>query len=75
MTVGFFDLLRFGSISSALSPVRSSILDDKTEVILLQKLNEPLPLESLRRDPPKTAFTSNTGVCACVSFIFTVYIL
>ncbi|XP_049901251.1 polycystin-1 [Epinephelus moara] len=40
----------------------SSILGDKTEVILLQKLNEPLPLESVRRDPPKTAFTSNTVV-------------
>ncbi|KAK5866300.1 hypothetical protein PBY51_020501 [Eleginops maclovinus] len=40
----------------------SSIFGDKTEVILLQKLNEPLPLESLRRDPPKTAFTSNTVV-------------
>ncbi len=46
--------------------VRSSIFGDKTEVILLQKLNEPLPLESVRRDPPKTAFTSNTGVCVCV---------
>lgn len=31
-------------------------------MILLQKLNEPHPLESVRRDPPKTAFTSNTGV-------------
>ncbi|XP_029354299.1 polycystin-1 isoform X2 [Echeneis naucrates] len=41
----------------------SSILGDKTEVILL---HEPLPLESDRRDPPKTAFTSNsvvTDVC------------
>uniref|UniRef100_A0A3Q3J8M2 Polycystic kidney disease 1a n=1 Tax=Monopterus albus TaxID=43700 RepID=A0A3Q3J8M2_MONAL len=38
----------------------SSIFGDKTEVILLQKLNEPLPLETVRRDPPKTAFTSNT---------------
>ncbi|KAG7487036.1 polycystin-1 [Solea senegalensis] len=40
----------------------SSIFGDKTEVILLQKLNEPLPLESVRRDPPKTAFISNTVV-------------
>uniref|UniRef100_A0A3Q3GM75 Polycystin 1, transient receptor potential channel interacting n=1 Tax=Kryptolebias marmoratus TaxID=37003 RepID=A0A3Q3GM75_KRYMA len=40
----------------------SSIFGDKTEVILLQKLNEPHPLESVRRDPPKTAFTSNTVV-------------
>lgn len=40
----------------------SSIFGDKTEVILLQKLNEPLPLETVRRDPPKTAFTSNTVV-------------
>uniref|UniRef100_A0A3Q1JAV5 Uncharacterized protein n=1 Tax=Anabas testudineus TaxID=64144 RepID=A0A3Q1JAV5_ANATE len=39
-----------------------SIFGDKTEVILLQKLNEPLPLELVRRDPPKTAFTSNTVV-------------
>ncbi|XP_071359441.1 polycystin-1 isoform X3 [Trachinotus anak] len=41
----------------------SSILGDKTEVILL---HEPLPLESDRRNPPKTAFTSNsvvTDVC------------
>ncbi|XP_023267629.1 polycystin-1 [Seriola lalandi dorsalis] len=37
----------------------SSILGDKTEVILL---HEPLPLESDRRNPPKTAFTSNTVV-------------
>uniref|UniRef100_A0A3B3UL01 Polycystin-1-like n=1 Tax=Poecilia latipinna TaxID=48699 RepID=A0A3B3UL01_9TELE len=34
----------------------------ETEVILLQKLSEPLTLESIRRDPPKTAFTSNTGL-------------
>ncbi|XP_072318379.1 polycystin-1 [Eucyclogobius newberryi] len=40
----------------------SSIFGDKTEVILLQKLNEPLPLETVRRDPPKTAFESNTVV-------------
>ncbi|MEQ2226566.1 hypothetical protein ILYODFUR_028672, partial [Ilyodon furcidens] len=40
----------------------SSIFGDKTEVILLQKLSEPLTLESIRRDPPKTAFTSNTVV-------------
>ncbi|XP_028300590.1 polycystin-1 isoform X2 [Gouania willdenowi] len=40
----------------------SSIFGDKTEVILLQKLNDPLPLESIRRDPPKSAFTSNTVV-------------
>ncbi|KAM4584954.1 polycystin-1 [Odontesthes bonariensis] len=40
----------------------SSIFGDKTEVILLQKLSEPLPLETIRRDPPKTAFTSNTVV-------------
>ncbi|KAJ0050432.1 hypothetical protein NL108_003655, partial [Boleophthalmus pectinirostris] len=40
----------------------SSIFGDKTEVILLHKLNEPLPLETVRRDPPKTAFTSNTVV-------------
>ncbi|XP_047434663.1 polycystin-1 [Mugil cephalus] len=44
----------------------SSLLEDKTEVILLQKSSEPLPLESVRRDPPKTAFTSTavvTDVC------------
>ncbi|XP_056135511.1 LOW QUALITY PROTEIN: polycystin-1 [Lampris incognitus] len=40
----------------------SSIFGDKTEVILLQKLNEPLSSVSVRRDPPKTAFTSNTVV-------------
>ncbi|XP_053712172.1 polycystin-1-like [Synchiropus splendidus] len=40
----------------------SSIFGDKTEVILLPKLNDPLPLESARRDPPKNAFTSNTIV-------------
>ncbi|KAF7223722.1 polycystin-1 isoform X2 [Nothobranchius furzeri] len=40
----------------------SSIFGDKTEVILLQKLSEPDPLESVRRDPPKTAFTANTVV-------------
>ncbi|KAM9314500.1 polycystin-1 [Pholidichthys leucotaenia] len=39
-----------------------SIFGDKTEVILLQKLNDPRPLESVRRDPPKAAFTSNTVV-------------
>ncbi|KAG5854076.1 hypothetical protein ANANG_G00033690 [Anguilla anguilla] len=38
----------------------SSIFGDKTEVILLQKLNEPLPPGAVRRDPPKTAFTSRT---------------
>uniref|UniRef100_A0A3B4ATD7 Uncharacterized protein n=1 Tax=Periophthalmus magnuspinnatus TaxID=409849 RepID=A0A3B4ATD7_9GOBI len=43
----------------------SSIFGDKTEVILLQKLNEPLPLETVRRDPPKTAFTSNTVTDVC----------
>ena len=56
------DLFGFHVISIACLCVRSSILGDKTEVILLQKLNEPLSLESGRRDPPKTAFTSNTGV-------------
>uniref|UniRef100_A0AAV2LKY9 Uncharacterized protein n=1 Tax=Knipowitschia caucasica TaxID=637954 RepID=A0AAV2LKY9_KNICA len=40
----------------------SSIFGDKTEVILLQKFHEPLPLETVRRDPPKTAFMSNTVV-------------
>ncbi|XP_056892608.1 polycystin-1 isoform X3 [Takifugu flavidus] len=40
----------------------SSIFEDQTEVILLQKHHEPLPLESVRRDPPRTAFTSNTVV-------------
>ncbi|XP_077461763.1 polycystin-1 isoform X2 [Stigmatopora argus] len=40
----------------------SSILEDNTEVILLQKINEPLPMESHRREPPKTAFSSNTVV-------------
>ncbi|KAJ8246237.1 hypothetical protein GJAV_G00265340 [Gymnothorax javanicus] len=38
----------------------SSIFGDKTEVILLQKLNEPLPPGVVRREPPKTAFTSRT---------------
>ncbi|KAG7491421.1 hypothetical protein MATL_G00003380 [Megalops atlanticus] len=38
----------------------SSIFGDKTEVILLQKLNEPLPAGAVRREPPKTAFTSRT---------------
>ncbi|KAJ8283455.1 hypothetical protein COCON_G00023050 [Conger conger] len=38
----------------------SSIFGDKTEVILLQKLNEPLPPGAVRREPPKTAFTSRT---------------
>uniref|UniRef100_A0A8C9SAB2 Polycystic kidney disease 1a n=1 Tax=Scleropages formosus TaxID=113540 RepID=A0A8C9SAB2_SCLFO len=44
----------------------SSIFGDKTEVILLQKLNEPLPTGAVRREPPKTAFTSRavmTDVC------------
>ncbi|XP_034544722.1 polycystin-1 [Notolabrus celidotus] len=40
----------------------SSILDDKTEVILLQKPSEPFLPGSMRRDPPKTAFISNTVV-------------
>lgn len=40
---------------------RLSILGDKTEVILRQQLNEPLPLDTVRRDPPKKAFISNTG--------------
>ncbi|XP_061687147.1 polycystin-1 isoform X1 [Syngnathoides biaculeatus] len=40
----------------------ASIFDDNTEVILLQKINDPLPLESVRREPPKTAFSSNTVV-------------
>ncbi|XP_076845460.1 polycystin-1 isoform X2 [Brachyhypopomus gauderio] len=42
----------------------SSIFGDKTEVILLQKMNEPPAV--MRRDPPKTAFTSRavvTDVC------------
>ncbi|XP_061844132.2 polycystin-1 [Nerophis lumbriciformis] len=38
----------------------SSILEDNTEVILLQKMNEPL--DYVRREPPKTAFSSNTVV-------------
>ncbi|XP_048871457.1 polycystin-1 isoform X2 [Brienomyrus brachyistius] len=44
----------------------SSIFGDKTEVILLQKMNEPLPPGVVRREPPKTAFTSPftiTDVC------------
>lgn len=68
----FGDLPWFHAISIACVCVRSSILGDKTEVILLQKLNEPLSLESGRRDPPKTAFTSNTGelfVCVCVEVL------
>uniref|UniRef100_A0A671KDU4 Polycystin-1-like n=1 Tax=Sinocyclocheilus anshuiensis TaxID=1608454 RepID=A0A671KDU4_9TELE len=40
----------------------SSIFGDKTEVILLQKMNEPVPCGTFRRDPPKTAFTSRTVV-------------
>ncbi|XP_077428176.1 polycystin-1 [Vanacampus margaritifer] len=40
----------------------SSILEDNTEVILLQKINDPLPFESVRREPPRTAFSSNTVV-------------
>ncbi|XP_039541161.1 polycystin-1 [Pimephales promelas] len=40
----------------------SSIFGDKTEVILLQKMNEPVPCAAFRRDPPKTAFTSRTVV-------------
>nr|XP_015215450.1 PREDICTED: polycystin-1 [Lepisosteus oculatus] len=40
----------------------SSIFGDKTEVILLQKLNEPVPAGTIRRDPPKSAFTSRTVV-------------
>ncbi|TSK18062.1 Polycystin-1 [Bagarius yarrelli] len=39
----------------------SSIFGDKTEVILLQKMSESVPT-TVRRDPPKTAFTSRTGV-------------
>ncbi|KAK3530713.1 hypothetical protein QTP86_033585, partial [Hemibagrus guttatus] len=39
----------------------SSIFGDKTEVILLQKMSEPVPA-AMRRDPPKTAFTSRTVV-------------
>ncbi|XP_065151189.2 polycystin-1 isoform X1 [Paramisgurnus dabryanus] len=40
----------------------SSIFGDKTEVILLQKMNEPVLPAAMRRDPPKTAFTSRTVV-------------
>ncbi|XP_051561683.1 polycystin-1 [Myxocyprinus asiaticus] len=40
----------------------SSIFGDKTEVILLQKMNEPVLPAGVRRDPPKTAFTSRTVV-------------
>ncbi|XP_067115044.1 polycystin-1-like [Osmerus mordax] len=42
----------------------SSILGDKTEVILLQKLSDPLTPGGGRRNPPKTktAFTSNTVI-------------
>ncbi|XP_052462150.1 polycystin-1 [Carassius gibelio] len=40
----------------------SSIFGDKTEVILLQKMNEPVPCAAFRRDPPKNAFTSRTVV-------------
>uniref|UniRef100_A0A3Q2YRT4 Polycystin 1, transient receptor potential channel interacting n=1 Tax=Hippocampus comes TaxID=109280 RepID=A0A3Q2YRT4_HIPCM len=40
----------------------SSILEDNTEVILLQKINDPLPLDAVRREPPRTAFSSNTVV-------------
>ncbi|XP_028828513.1 polycystin-1 isoform X2 [Denticeps clupeoides] len=40
----------------------SSILGDKTEVILLQKLSESQPAAAVRREPPKTAFTNHTVV-------------
>ncbi|TRY86153.1 hypothetical protein DNTS_030211 [Danionella cerebrum] len=40
----------------------SSIFGDKTELILLQKMNDPLPCGTFRREPPKTAFTSRTVV-------------
>ncbi|XP_053471229.1 polycystin-1 [Ictalurus furcatus] len=42
----------------------SSIFGDKTEVILLQKMSEPVPA-AMRRDPPKTAFTSRTVMDVC----------
>ncbi|KAF5895661.1 polycystin-1, partial [Clarias magur] len=42
----------------------SSIFGDKTEVILLQKMSEPVPA-TLRREPPKTAFTSRTVMDVC----------
>ncbi|XP_027034714.2 polycystin-1 isoform X1 [Tachysurus fulvidraco] len=42
----------------------SSIFGDKTEVILLQKMSEPVPA-AIRRDPPKTAFTSRTVTDVC----------
>lgn len=57
---------------SDLCYIRSSILGDKTEVILL---HEPLPLESDRREPPKTAFTSNTGACVCKKKTFLMQLL
>ncbi|XP_062867009.1 polycystin-1 [Trichomycterus rosablanca] len=37
----------------------SSIFGDKTEVILLQKMSDPVPA-AVRKEPPKTAFTSRT---------------
>ncbi|KAL1004887.1 hypothetical protein UPYG_G00051840 [Umbra pygmaea] len=40
----------------------ASIFGDKTEVILLHKISEPLPPGAVRRDPPRTAFTSRTVV-------------
>ncbi|KAJ8001528.1 hypothetical protein DPEC_G00170420 [Dallia pectoralis] len=40
----------------------ASIFGDKTEVILLQRLNEPLHPGNVRREPPKTAFASRTVV-------------
>ncbi|XP_031666914.1 LOW QUALITY PROTEIN: polycystin-1 [Oncorhynchus kisutch] len=40
----------------------SSIFGDKTEVVLLQKMNEPLSLGAVKREPPRTAFTSRTVV-------------
>uniref|UniRef100_A0AAY5EW68 Polycystic kidney disease 1a n=1 Tax=Electrophorus electricus TaxID=8005 RepID=A0AAY5EW68_ELEEL len=44
----------------------SSIFGDKTEVIFLQKMSEAVPPVAVRRDRPKTAFTSRavvTDVC------------
>ncbi|MGH0137630.1 UNVERIFIED_CONTAM: hypothetical protein FKN15_016038 [Acipenser sinensis] len=40
----------------------STIFGDKTEVILLQQLNEPGPTGTARREPPQSAHTSRTAV-------------
>lgn len=47
------------NMNTNVSVFSSSIFGDKTEVILLQKMNEPTLPAGIR--PPKTAFTSRTG--------------